>query len=156
MKSVSERSHFIFVCSRWCKGMTERCKLRSREPSRLCIRLKIALQKNRKIRCSLKEYWGLFQGHLYFTSSGKVLFKKSMSVLSIPLGYQLKRGERRKRIVLKNRCKISRDNNHQSLYKKIKLYNDIECQESETSIREWATLIITLKSPLSAATSRGF
>ena len=59
-----------------------------------------------------------------------------MSVLSISLGYQLKRRERRKSVVLKNRCKIFRDNNHQSLYKKIKLYNDIECQESGTSIRE--------------------
>ena len=49
--------------------MTERPKLRSREPSRICTRLKIAFQKNRKIRCLLKEYWGLFQGHLYFTSS---------------------------------------------------------------------------------------
>ena len=45
-----------------------------------------------------------------------------MSVLSISLGYQQKRGERRKRVFLKNHCKIYRDNNHQSLYKKIKLY----------------------------------
>ena len=135
MKSVSEGSHFIFVCSRWCKGMTERRKLRSREPSRICTRLKIALQKNRKIRCLLKEYWGLFQGHLYLTSSGKVVFEKSMtSVLSISLGYQLKRRKRRKSVVLKNRCKMIRDNNHQSLYTKIKLYNDIECRESGTSI----------------------
>ena len=84
--------------------MTERRKLRSREPSRICTRLKIALQKNRKIRCLLKEYWGLFQGHLYLTSSGKVVFEKSMtSVLSISLGYQLKRRKRRKSVVLKNR-----------------------------------------------------
>ena len=122
MKSVSEGSHFIFVCSGWCKGMTERRKLRSREPSRICARLTIALQKNRQIRCLLKEYWGLFQGHLYLTSSDKVVFGKSMSVLSISLGYQLKRRERRKSVVLKNRCKIFRDNNHQSLYKKIKLF----------------------------------
>ena len=59
--------------------MTERRKLRSREPSRICARLTIALQKNRQIRCLLKEYWGLFQGHLYLTSSGKVVFKKRMS-----------------------------------------------------------------------------
>ena len=82
--------------------------------------------------------------------------RKSMSVLSISLVYQLKRRERRKSVVLKNRCKIFRDNNHQSLYKKIKLYNDIECRESGTSIRERVALVITLKSPLSAATSRGF
>ena len=86
----------------------------------------------------LKEYWGLFRGHLhvYLTSSDKVVFGKSMSVLSISLGYQLKRRERRKSVVLKNRCKMVRDNNHQSLYKKIKLYNDIECRESGTSIHE--------------------
>ena len=84
---------------------------------------KIALQKNRKIRCLLiKEYWGLFQGHLCLTSSDKVVFKKSMSILSISLGYQLKRRERRKNVVLETRCKIFRDNNHQSLYKKIKLF----------------------------------
>ena len=52
------------------------------------------------------------------------------------LGYQLKRRERRKSVVLKSRCKMFRDNNHQSLYKKIKPYNDIECQESGTSICE--------------------
>ena len=78
-----------------------------------------------------------------------------MSVSSISLGYYLKRRERRKSVVLKNRCKIFRDNNHQSLYTKIKLYNDIECRESETSIRECVTLLITLSSPLSAVTSRG-
>ena len=79
-----------------------------------------------------------------------------MSVFSISLGYQLKRRERRKSDVLKNRCKMFRDNNHQSLYKKIKLSSDIECRESGTSIRECVILIITLKSPLSATTSRGF
>ena len=47
------------------------------------------------------------------------IFGKSMSVLSISLGYQLKRRERRKSVVLKNRCKIFRDNNHRSLYKNI-------------------------------------
>ena len=126
--------HFIFVCNGRCKGMTERRKLRSRETSRICTRLKIASQKNRKIRCLLKEYWGLFQGHLYLTSSDKVVFGKSMSVLSVSLRYQLKR--RGKSVVLKNRRKMFRDNNHQSLYKKMKLYNDIECRESRTSIRE--------------------
>ena len=111
--------------------MTER-----REPSRICTRLKIALHKNRKIRGLLKEYWGMFQGHLYLTNSEKVVFEKSMSVLSISLGYHLKRRERRKRVVLNNRCKIFRDNNPQSLYKKIKPYKDIECWESGSSISE--------------------
>ena len=98
--------------------------------------LRLLYRKIEKKRCLLKEYWGLFRGHLYLTSSDKVVFGKSMSVLSISLGYQLKRRERRKSVVVRNRCKISRDNNHQSLYKKIKLYNDIKCRESGTSIRE--------------------
>ena len=51
-------------------------------------------------------------------------FKKSMSVLSSSLGYQLKRRERRRSVVLFC-CEIFSDNNHHSLYKKIKLYNDM-------------------------------
>ena len=47
-----------------------------------------------------------------------------------------KKEKKRKSVVLKNRCKMFRDNNHQSLYKKMKLYNDIECRESGTSICE--------------------
>ena len=78
-----------------------------------------------------------------------------MSVLSVSLGSQLKGRERRKGVVLENRCKIFKDNNHQSLYNKIKLY-DIEYRESRNSIHEWVILIITLKSPLSAASSGGF
>ena len=70
------------------------------------------------------EYWGLFQSRLHLTSSDKVVFEKSMSVLSILLGYRLKRKKRRKRVVLENRCEIFRDNSHQSL-NNIKLYNDI-------------------------------
>ena len=61
--------------------MTERRKLKSREPSRICTILKIALQKNIKKDAYLKEYWVLFQGHLYLTSSDKLVFGKSMSVL---------------------------------------------------------------------------
>ena len=52
------------------------------------------------------------------------------------VGNQLKRRERRKSVVLKNRCKISRDNNHQSLYKKIKLYNDIEWNPGPVYVNE--------------------
>ena len=37
---------------------------------------------------------------------------------------------------------------------KVKPYNDMT--ESGTIIREWVTLIITVKSPTSTATSRGF
>ena len=70
------------------------------------------------------EYWGLFQGRLYLTIFDKVEFEKSMS--KYLLVYQLKRRKRRKRVDLKNRCETFRDNNHQSLYKNTKLYNDID------------------------------
>ena len=49
-----------------------------------------------------------------------------MSVLSSFLGYQLKRRKRRKSVVLKNRCELFSDNNHQILHKNIKFYNDID------------------------------
>ena len=52
------------------------------------------------------------------------------------VGISAKRGERRKRVVLKKRCKISRGNNHQSLYKKIKLYNDIEWNPGPVYVNE--------------------
>ena len=38
--------------------MTERRKLRCREPSRICSTLMIAIQKNRKIRCLFKRVLG--------------------------------------------------------------------------------------------------
>ena len=82
------------------------------------------------------EYWGLFQGRLYFTSSDKVVFEKRMSVLSILLGYPLKRRKRRKRVVLNNRREIFRDNNHQGLYKNIKLYNDIDLNSGPLYVNE--------------------
>ena len=59
--------------------MTERCKLRYGEPSRICSRLKIAMQKVERQDAYLKEYWELFQGRLYITSSDKVVFEKSMT-----------------------------------------------------------------------------
>ena len=137
--------HFIFVCSGWCKGITESLEVENLLESVPDLRLLYRKIERKKL---IRRVLGLFQGHLCLTSSDKVVFEKSM-------GYQLKRRERRKSVVLKNRYKMFRDNNHQSLYTKIKLYNDIECRESGTSIHEWVILIITLKSPLSAATSRG-
>ena len=57
--------------------------------------------------------------------------------LSIFLGYPLKRTKRGKiDFVLKNCCEISRDNNHQSLYKSIKLYNDIELDPGPVYVNE--------------------
>jgi len=117
--------------------MTERRKLRCREPSRICSKLKIAIQKNRKIRCLFDRVLRLFQGRLYFTSSDKVVFEKSMSILvSISSGYQLKRRKRRKRVVLKNRCEIFRDNNHQRLHKNIKIYNATEWNPGPVYVNE--------------------
>ena len=58
-----------------------------------------------------------------------------MSVISILLGYQLKRRKRRERVVLKNR-EIFRDNNHQSLYENIKLYNYIDWNSGPVCVNE--------------------
>ena len=55
-----------------------------------------------------------------------------MPFLSILLRYQLKRRKRRKRVVLKNRY----DSNHQSLYKNIKLYNDIDWNPGPEYVNE--------------------
>ena len=104
----------------------------------------------------IKRVQGAVPGSSILNKFRQSSIRKEHVRLSISIGYQLKRRERRKSVVLKNRCKIFRHNNHQRLYKKIKLYNDIECRESGTSIREWVTLVITLKSPLSAATPGGF
>ena len=38
-------NEMLFTCSRGCKRMTERRKLRCGEPSRICSRLKVAMQK---------------------------------------------------------------------------------------------------------------
>ena len=46
--------------------------------------------------------------------------------------------KRRKRVALKNHCEISRDNNHQSLYKSITLYNDIELNPGPVYVNELA------------------
>ena len=54
--------------------MTERRKLRCGEPSRICSRLKIAMQKVERY-AYLKEYWEFFRGRLYIISSDKVVFK---------------------------------------------------------------------------------
>ena len=35
-----------------------------------------------------------------------------------------------------NRCEIFRDNNHQSLYKNIKRYNDIDCNPGPVFVNE--------------------
>ena len=59
-----------------------------------------------------------------------------MSVVSILLRYQLKRRKGRKRVVLKNCCEMFRDNNHQSLYKNIKLYNDIDWNPGPVYVNE--------------------
>ena len=82
--------------------------LMSKTFKNLFRRLKIATQKKRKIRClifnSLDRVLGLLHGRLYFASSDKVV-----------LGYQPYKNEKKKERVMKNRCEIFRDNNHQSL-----------------------------------------
>jgi len=50
LKSVRSR-YCIFECSGEYEGVTGRRKLRCREPSRISSKIKIGMQKNRKIRC---------------------------------------------------------------------------------------------------------
>ena len=126
LKGVTLR-HFIFVCSGRCKGMTERRKLRSREPSRICTRLRLLYRKIER-EMLIKRVLGAVPGSSILNKFRQSSIRKEHVCLSISLRYQLKRRKRRKSVVLKNRCKILRDNNHQSLYKKLKLYNDIQCQ----------------------------
>ena len=54
LKSVRSR-YCIFECIGGYEGMTGRRKLRCREPSRISSRVKIRVQKNRKIRCLFKR-----------------------------------------------------------------------------------------------------
>ena len=86
----------------------------------------------------MKEYWELFQGRLYITRSDKVVFKKSMTVcFKYVFGISNKEVKKKENtLVLKNYCEISRDNNHQSLYKSIKLYNDIELSPGPVYVNE--------------------
>ena len=52
-------------------------------------------------------------------------------------GISIKEVKKRKiDFVLKSCCEISRDNNHQSLYKSIKLYNDIELNPGSVYVNE--------------------
>ena len=81
----------------------------------------IAIQKNRKIGCLFRRALGAVPRLSILYKFKQSSIQKEHGRLSISLGNQLKRGKRRKRVVLKNRCEIFRDNNHQSLHKNIKM-----------------------------------
>ena len=55
----------------------------------------------------------------------KVEFEKSMSV-EVFVGISANKEKKKEKSYLKNRCETFRDNNHQSLCKNTKLYNDID------------------------------
>ena len=76
-----------------------------------------------------------------------------MFVSSISLEYQVKRkkrrrkkkahsmlNKRRKRVVSKSCCEVFTDKNHQSLYKNIKLFNDIESNPGPACMNELCTV----------------
>ena len=48
--------------------------------------------------------------------------------------------KRRKRVVFKNCCEVFTDKNHQSLYKNIKLFNDIESNPGPVYVNELYTV----------------
>ena len=95
--------------------------------------------ESRKIRCLFKRVLGAVPRssiHYKFRQSS-IQKEHDCFFLSISLGYPLKMTKRRKiDFVLKNCCEISRDNNHQSLYKSIKLYNDIELDPGPVYVNE--------------------
>ena len=45
LQQLFRGNKMLFACSRGCRGMTERRKLRCGKPSRICSRLKVAMQK---------------------------------------------------------------------------------------------------------------
>ena len=153
LKSVRSR-YCIFACIGGYEGVTGRRKLRCREPSRISSRVRIGMQKNRKIRCLFKRKIlgavprssilskftksSIRKEHVYFKyffgmatkKMKKKEKKKGQSVLN----------KRRKRVVLKNCCEVFTDKNHQSLYKNIKLYNDIESNPGPVYVNELCTV----------------
>ena len=153
LKSVRSR-YSIFECIGGYEGVTGRRKLRCREPSRISSRVRIGMQKNRRIRCLCKRKIlgavprssilsnftksSIRKEHVYFKyffgmatkKMKKKEKKKGQSVLN----------KRRKRVVLKNCFEVFTDKNHQSLYKNIKLYNDIESNPGPVYVNELCTV----------------
>ena len=153
LKSVRSR-YCIFECIGGYEEVTGRRKLRCREPSRISSRVKIGLHKNRKTRCLFKrKILGAVprSSILYkFTKSSirkeHVCFKYFFGISTKKEKKRKKKNaqcmlnKRRKRVVLKNRCEVFRDKNHQSLYQDIKVYNDIESNPGPVYVNELCTV----------------
>ena len=153
LKSVRLR-YCIFECIGGYEGLTGRRKLRCREPSRISSRVKIGMQKNRKIRCLFKrKILGAVprSSILYkFTKSSirneHVCFKYFFGISTKKEKKKKKKNgqcvlnKRRKRVLLKNCSEVFRDKNHQSLYKNIKLYNDTESNPGPVYVNELCTV----------------
>ena len=133
LKSVRSR-YCIFECSGGYESITGRRKFRCREPSRISSRVKIGMQKNRKIRCLFRrKVLGTVPRSSILYKFRKSSIRKEHVCFKYFFGILAKKekkahstlNKRRERVVFKNCCEVFTDKNHQSLYKNIKLYNDI-------------------------------
>ena len=154
LKSVRSR-YCIFECIGRYDGVTgRRRKLRCREPSRISSWVKIGMQKNRKVRCLFKrKVLGAVPRSSILYKFTKSSIRKEHVCFKYFFGMSTKKekkkkkknsqcvlNKRRKRVVLKNCCEVFRDKNHQSLYKNIKLYNDIESNPGPVYVNELCTV----------------
>ena len=95
LKSVRSR-YCIFECGGGYESVTGRRKFRCREPSRISSRVKIGMQKNRKIRCLFRrKVLGTVPRSSILDKLRKSSTRKEH--VSISLGYQLKRKKRRRK-----------------------------------------------------------
>ena len=110
--------------------------------------------KSRKIRRLFKRVLGGSILNKFRQSS----IRKEHACFKYLVGISAKKEKKkRKRVVLKNReMSIFRDSNHQSLYKNINFHNDSEWNPGPVYVNELPLIVITIKSPTSTTTSRGF
>ena len=153
LKSVRSR-YCIFECSGGYESVTGRRKFRRREPSRISSRVKIGMQKNRKIRCLFRrKVLGAVPRSSILNKFRKSSIRKEHVCFKYFFGLSAKKekrkkekrahsmlNKRRKRVVFKNCCEVFTDKNHQSLYKNIKLCNDIESNPGPVYVNESCTV----------------
>ena len=145
--------HCIFVSGRLKRSTRlQRHNYRSREPSRICSRLKVVMQKKKKTR-------RLFQRRVssavpktsILYEFKKSSFRKENLYLKYFVRISVRKNEKknkingnaskcRKRVLLKNGCRVFKNKNHQSLQKKMKLFNDIESNPGPVFIDECTTI----------------
>ena len=95
LKSVRSR-YCVFECGGGYESVTGRRKFRCQEPSRISSRVKIGMQKNRKIRCLFRRK---VLGTVPRSSILYKLRKSSTRKEHVCLGYRLKRKKRRRKKV---------------------------------------------------------